>query len=77
MRKLGRLIANALDDSVRAQELVADGRARRAVREDPDFWLGSFASRAGEIEEVSSFLLTGSQPRRPRTRALRLNRARA
>jgi hypothetical protein len=52
MTKLGSTIAMAFDDAARAQAMVVDSRARRALKEDPDRMLRLFALHGGEIESA-------------------------
>jgi hypothetical protein len=49
---LGNTIAMAFDDAARAQALLVDIRARRALQEDPDRMLRLFALHGEEIESA-------------------------
>jgi hypothetical protein len=52
MTKLGNTIAIAFDDAARAEALMANTQARRALQEEPDRMLRIFALHGREIESA-------------------------
>jgi hypothetical protein len=52
MTKLGNTIAMAFDDAARAEALMANTQARRALQENPDRMLRLFALHGQEIESA-------------------------
>ena len=55
MSRLWDVVGMALTDAVKAERLMADGRARRALRTDPDRMLRVFDLRAQPVEEEGDF----------------------
>jgi len=51
MSQLWDVVGMALTDAVKAERLMADGRARRALRTDPDRMLRVFDLRAQPVAE--------------------------
>ncbi len=55
MSRLWDVVGMALTDAVKAERLMADGWARRALRTDPDRMLRVFDLRAQPVEEEADF----------------------
>jgi hypothetical protein len=52
MTGLGKTIAMAFDGAARAEAILADGRTRRALRDDPERLLATFEFHRPELESA-------------------------
>ncbi|HEV8536782.1 MAG TPA: hypothetical protein VGR87_13840 [Candidatus Limnocylindria bacterium] len=71
MRKLTRVVEAAMNDASRAEALMRDAGARRALREDPERVLAAFELRGRPTTEATDVGEARSERGRRGARALR------